>query len=155
MLQTSDKSTKKPQLPSLISIVKTAGLAWACRTFLKVQLPNFSFRQKITHNTFRSYAANNQKNVLLSNAYSYRCVQNAECRLHTGGVGLSFLDRLIFLHSWWESNEDFPLVASVISRPATCQVSNAGEHFLVPMEVVLCWKLLSSTGAWHSTRFST
>ena len=28
-----------------------------------------------------------------------KCVQNADCRLHTGGVGLSFLDRLIFLHS--------------------------------------------------------
>ena len=81
MLQTSDKSTKKPQLPSLISIVKTAGLAWACRTFLKVQLPNFSFRQKITHNTFRSYAANNQKNILLSNATPigvYK-MQSADC----------------------------------------------------------------------------
>ena len=31
--------------------------------------------------------------------YSNRCVQNADCRLHTGGVGLSFHDRLIFLHS--------------------------------------------------------
>ena len=59
--------------------------------------PNFSqslttelkFQAKITHNTSRSYAANNQKNVLLSNAYSYRCVQNAECRLHTGGVGVN------------------------------------------------------------------
>ena len=30
--------------------------------------------------------------------YSIRCVQNADCRLHTGGVGLSFLDRLTFLH---------------------------------------------------------
>ena len=46
MLQTSDKSTKKPQLPSPIAIVKTAGLAWARRTFLKVKLPNLSFKQK-------------------------------------------------------------------------------------------------------------
>ena len=68
--------------------------------------------------------------------YSSRCVQNAECRLHTGGVGLSFLDRLIFLHSWWKSNENFIGVASVISRPATCQVSIAGEHFLVSTGVV-------------------
>ena len=64
-------------------------------------------------------------------------------RLHTGGVELSFLDRLIFLHSWWESNETFLGVASVISRPATCQVSIAGEHLFVcvSMEVVLSWKL--------------
>ena len=88
--------------------------------------------------------------------YSNRCVQNADCRLHTGGVGPSFLDRLIFLHSWWESNETFLGVASVISRPATCLVSIAGKHFFcVSMEVVLGWKLLFSTRAWHSIRFST
>ena len=63
--------------------------------------------------------------------YSNRCVQNADCRLHTGGVGLSFLDRLIFLHSWWESKETFLGVASVISRPSTCLVSIAGRHFCV------------------------
>ena len=55
-------------------------------------------------------------------AHRNRCVQNAECRLHTGGVGLSFLDWLIFLHSWSVANEDFLGVASVISRPATCQL---------------------------------
>ena len=88
--------------------------------------------------------------------YSNRCVQNADCRLHTGGIGLSFLDRLIFLHSWWESNETFLGVASVISRPATCLVSIAGKHlFCVSMEVVLSWKLLFSTRAWHLIRFST
>ena len=79
-----------------------------------------------------------------------------KCRLHTGGAGLSFLDSLIFLHSWWESNENFLGVASVVSRPGTCQVSIAGEHlFCVSMEVVLCWKLLFSTCAWQSIRFST
>ena len=37
---------------------------------------------------------------LLSNATPVgACVQNGDCRLHTGGVGLSFLNRLIFLHS--------------------------------------------------------
>ena len=61
--------------------------------------------------------------------YSNWCVQNADCRLHTGGVGLSFLDRLIFRHSWWLSKETFLGVASVISRPANCLVSIAGEHF--------------------------
>ena len=88
--------------------------------------------------------------------YSNRCVQNADCRLHTGGVGLSFFDRLIFLHSWWESNETFLGVASVISRPATRLVSIAGKHFFrVSMEVLLSRKLLFSTRAWHSIRFST
>ena len=89
--------------------------------------------------------------------YSKRCVQNADCRLHTGGVGLSFLDRLIFLHSWWEWNETLLGVASVISRPATCLVSIASKHFCVcmSMEVVLIWKLSFSTRAWHSIRFST
>ena len=157
MLQTSDKSTKKPQLVSPISIVKTARLAWARRSFLKVQLPNLSFRQKQPTILFVVTLQTTQRMSyyqMLTPIGVYK-VQSAECRLHTGGVGLSFLDRLIFLHSWWESNEDFPLVASVISRPATCQVWNAGEHFLVPMEVVLCWELLSSTGAWHSIRFST
>ena len=87
--------------------------------------------------------------------YFNRCVQNADCRLHTGGVGL-FLNRLIFLHSWWESNETFLGGASIIFRPATCQVSIAGEHFFgVSMEVVLSWKLLFRTRAWHSIRFST
>ena len=33
------------------------------------------------------------------NCYSNRCVQNADCRLYAGSVGLSFLDQLIFLHS--------------------------------------------------------
>ena len=88
--------------------------------------------------------------------YSKRCVQNADCRLHTGGVGLSFLNRLIFLHSWWESNETFLGVASVISRTATCLVLIASKHFwCVSMEVVLIWKLSFSTRAWHSIRFST
>ena len=31
--------------------------------------------------------------------YQMLLMQIADCRLHTGGVGLSFLDRLIFLHS--------------------------------------------------------
>ena len=81
--------------------------------------------------------------------YSNRCVQNADCRLHTGGVGLSFLDRLIFLHSWWESNETFLGVASVISRPATCLVSIG--HFRITFDLffkaslgahLFIWKLV-------------
>ena len=89
-------------------------------------------------------------NIVLSNAIPigvYK-MQIADCT-PTGGVGLSLLDRLIFLHSWWESNETFLGVASVISRQATCQVSTAGEHFFcVSMEVVLSWKLLFNTRAW-------
>ena len=88
--------------------------------------------------------------------YSNRCVQNADCRLHTGGVGLSFLDRLIFLHSWWESNETFLGVASVISRPATCLVSITGKHFFECVNGSRAkLKTLFSTRAWHSIRCST
>ena len=61
------------------------------------------------------------------------------------------------LSCFWESNETLLGVASVISRPATCQLSIAGEHIYlcVSMEVVLSWKLLFSTRAWHSIRFPT
>ena len=52
------------------------------------------------HNTDPCYPTNDQKNILLSNATPIGvCRQNAECRLFAGGVGLSFLDRSIFLHS--------------------------------------------------------
>lgn len=129
--------------------------------FRKVPLPNLSFKQKWSTIYWSLLPRKRPNEYPIIKCYSNRCVQNAECRLHTGGVGLSFLDRLIFLHSWWESNENFLGAASVIiSRPATCQASMAGEHFSAAklvngIEVVLCWKLLLSTRAWHPIRFST
>ena len=102
----------------------------------------------------------NSKEHPIIKCYFKPCVQSAEYKLHTGGVKLSSLDQLIFLHSWWESNENFLGAASVISKPATCQVSIAGEHFSAAklvngIEVVECWKHLLSTRAWHPIRFST
>ena len=56
--------------------------------------------------------------------------------------------RLIFLHSWWESNETFWAVASVISSQLQVSI-----FFCVSMEVVLSWKLLFSTRAWFVSIF--
>ena len=56
--------------------------------------------------------------------YSNRCAQNAECRLHTGGVGLSFLDstRPTNISAlMMRIKRKFPGATSVISRPATCK----------------------------------
>ena len=146
MLQTSDKSTKKPELQVRFWLLNRRGSPGPANRFLN-----------LTHNTDHCYPTNNPNNILLSSATPIGVYKNADYRLHTDGVGLSFLDRLIFLHSWWESNEIFLRVASVISRPATCQVSIAGDHFFcVSMKVVLSWKhLFISTRPWHSIRFST
>ena len=104
------------------------------------------------HNTYPCYSSNDQKNVLLSNATPigvHKMRRVAECRLHTGGVGLSFLDSSrptnISALMMRIKPENFPGATSVISRPATCQVAIAGEHFFAAklvrgVEVVLCWK---------------
>ena len=152
MLQTSDKSPKKPQLQVRFWLIKRRGSPGPAGLYLK-----FNYRTLVSRKNNPQYWS------LLSRKRpkEYPCVQNAECRLHTGGVDLSFLDRLIFLHSsWWESDENFLGAASVISRPAThCQVSVARdrEHLYQWKSswVVLCWKLLFSARAWHPIWFST
>ena len=82
MLQINEKAPAS----SPILTVKTAGLALAHRTFLKVQL----------HKNDPQYLSllllKRPKECPIIKCYSNRCAQNAECRLHTGGVGLSFLD---------------------------------------------------------------
>ena len=59
MLQTSDKSTKKPQLQVRFWLLKQRG-----SHFPQSSTTELNFLEKITHNTFRSYPANNQKNIL-------------------------------------------------------------------------------------------
>ena len=123
-----------------------------------------SFKSDDDPNTYPCYSSNDQKNVLLSNAspIGVHKMQSADCiRAVLDCCFSTWLDRQIFLHSWWESNENFPGATSVISRPATCQVAIAGEHYFAAklvwrVEVMLrCWKLLFSTRTWHSIWFST
>ena len=82
MLQTNEKSPAA----SPILTVKTAGLSLARRTFLKVQL----------HKNDPQYLSllllKRAKECPIIKCYSNRCAQNAEYRLHTGSVGLLFLD---------------------------------------------------------------
>ena len=82
MLQINEKSPAS----SPILTVKTAGLALARRTFLKVQL-NKNDPQYLSLLLFKR-----PKECPIIKCYSNRCAQNAECRLHTGGVELSFFD---------------------------------------------------------------
>ena len=77
---------EKPPASSPILTVKTTGLALARRNFLKVQL----------HKNDPQYSSllllKRPKECPIIKCYSNRCAVNAECRLHTGGVGLWFLD---------------------------------------------------------------
>ena len=135
------KSTKNPQLEVWFWLLKWRGLSWPAGLFLK-----FNYT-KMIHNTYPCYSSNDQKNALLSNATPIGAhkMQSADCTQAVLDCHFSTqLDQQIFLHSWWESIKNFPGATSVISRPATCQVAIAGEHFFAAklvrgVEVVLCW----------------
>ena len=94
--------------------------------------------------------------------YFNRCAQNADCRAALDccfSTRLDSTDKYFCTHDE-NQTKNFPGATSVISRPATCQVAIAGEHFFAAklvrrFEVVLCWKLLFSTRSRHSIRFST
>ena len=78
----------------------------------------------------------------------YKCgVQTAHGRCWTVVSRLVSTDKYFCTH---DENQTKISQELLISRPATCQVAIAGEHFFAAklvrgVKVVLCWKLLFST----------